>query len=78
MGIGTQMEAFVSYFVTPRFSIGGGYWAMWTTGGEVCREPPEGRCPAPEQNMQYKTERFGVLLLVGRVRLRSLEVSSAE
>ena len=62
-GLGTQVEAFVSYFVTPQFSIGAGgwYWAMWTTSGEVCREPPDGRCPAPEQNMQFKTERFGVL-----------------
>jgi len=31
------------------------------TRGEVCRERPEGRCPTPEQNMQFKTERFGVL-----------------
>jgi hypothetical protein len=34
---------------------------MWTTSGETCIEPPSGRCPAPEQNMQYKTERLGVL-----------------
>jgi hypothetical protein len=62
-GVGTQVEAFVSYFVTPRFSIGAGgrYWAMWTTSGAVCREPPEGRCSTPEQHMQFKTERFGVL-----------------
>jgi hypothetical protein len=61
--VGPQVEAVVSYFVTPRFSIGAGgrYWAMWTTSGQACREPPEGRCPAPEQNMQFKTERFGVL-----------------
>ena len=62
-GIGTQVEAFVSYFVTPQFSVGAGgrYWAMWTTSGLTCREPPAGPCPAPEQNMQFKTERFGVL-----------------
>ncbi|MGE0039263.1 MAG: outer membrane protein [Xanthobacteraceae bacterium] len=62
-GVGTQVEAFVSYFVTPQFSLGAGgrYWAMWTTSGLACREPPQGNCPAPEQNMQFKTDRFGLL-----------------
>jgi hypothetical protein len=35
---------------------------MWTTSGGACREPPNGNCPSQLQNMQFKTERFGVLL----------------
>ncbi len=63
-GIGTQVEAFLYYYLTPQLSIGAGgrYWAMWTTSGADCREPPNGACPAPLQNMQFKTERIGVLL----------------
>jgi hypothetical protein len=63
-GIGTQAELFLSYFITPQFSVGAGgrYWAMWTTSGTACREPPFGDCPTPLQNMQFKTERYGVLL----------------
>ena len=63
-GIGTQLEAFLYYYLTPQFSLGAGgrYWAMWTTSGGACREPPNGACPAQVQDMQFKTERFGVLL----------------
>jgi len=63
-GIGTQAELFLSYYLTPQFSIGAGgrYWAMWTTSGTDCREPPNGACPTPLQNMQFKTERYGLLL----------------
>ena len=34
-GRGVQMEAFISYYVTPQFSVGVGarYWSMWTTSG---------------------------------------------
>jgi hypothetical protein len=62
-GVGTQVEAFLYYYVTPQFSIGAGgrYWAMWTTSGADCREPPNGACPAPLQDVQFKTERFGML-----------------
>jgi opacity protein-like surface antigen len=62
-GMGAQVEAILSYYVTPQFSIGAGgrYWAMWTINGADCREPPNGACPAPLQNMQFKTERFGML-----------------
>jgi hypothetical protein len=66
-GIGTQAELFLYYYLTPQFSlgVGGRYWAAWTTDGNDCREPPFGRplpeCPAPLQNMQFKTERYGVL-----------------
>jgi len=63
-GLGTQVEAFLYYYLTPQFSIGAGgrYWAMWTTSGSACREPPNGNCPAPLQDTQYKTDRIGVLL----------------
>ena len=62
-GIGTQVDLFLNYFITPQLSVGAGgrYWAMWTTSGSACREPPNGECPAPLQNMQFKTERFGAL-----------------
>ncbi len=35
-GTGVQLEAILSYFVTPQFSVGvgGRYWAMWTTDAE--------------------------------------------
>jgi hypothetical protein len=63
-GIGTQAELFLNYFVTPQFSVGAGgrYWAMWTTSGTNCREPPAGDCPAPLQDQQVKVERYGLLL----------------
>jgi hypothetical protein len=66
-GIGTQAELFLYYYLTPQFSlgVGGRYWAAWSTNGADCREPPFGApgegCPAPLQNMQFKTERYGVL-----------------
>ncbi len=65
-GIGTQAELFLSYYVTPQFSIGAGgrYWAMWTTSGSDCREFDRvtAVCPTTLQNMQFKTERYGLLL----------------
>ena len=47
---------------TRQFSIGigGRYWSAWTTSGSDCREPPNGFCPVPLQNVQYKTERYGM------------------
>jgi opacity protein-like surface antigen len=63
-GIGAQTEVFLDYLVTPELSIGigGRYWSMWTTSGLECREPPSGPCPAPQSNVQYKTERYGMTL----------------
>lgn len=62
-GIGAQAELFVTWYVTPQISVGAGgrYWAMWTTSGSACRQPPNGDCPVPLQDMQFKTERFGAL-----------------
>ena len=61
-GIGGQTEVFLDYLVTPQFSIGvgGRYWTAWTASGTDCREPPNGFCPVPLQNVQYKTERYGM------------------
>ena len=63
-GIGAQTEVFLDYLVTQEFSIGigGRYWSAWTTNGTDCREPPNGACPVPLQNVQYKTERYGMTL----------------
>src|SRR4029077_18793794 len=45
-GMGAQVEMFLHYYLTSQFSIGAGgrYWAMWTTTGADCREPPNGAC----------------------------------
>jgi opacity protein-like surface antigen len=63
-GIGAQTEVFLDYLITPQFSVGvgGRYWSMWTTTGTECQEPPNGGCPAPASNLQYKTERYGMTL----------------
>ena len=36
-GTGVQLEALLSYYVTPQWSVGlgGRYWGMWTTSGRV-------------------------------------------
>jgi hypothetical protein len=59
-GIGTQAELFLSAYLTPQFSIGvgGRYWSMWTNSGDACRSDSS---VCPLQNMQFKTERYGVL-----------------
>jgi opacity protein-like surface antigen len=43
-GIGVQLQAVLSYDVTNRLSlgIGGRYWAMWTTSGELQQIAPTG------------------------------------
>jgi opacity protein-like surface antigen/outer membrane protease len=57
-GRGVQLEALVSYYVTPQFSIGlgGRYWAMWTTSGsDAFNGVPIDR------NDTYRYERYGLL-----------------
>jgi len=60
-GIGVQIDAILSYYFTPAFSVGAGgrYWAMWTSDnaytnifGTLC----------PCQTLPAKTERYGVLV----------------
>jgi len=41
---GVQLELLLSYYLTPNFSVGlgGRYWGMWTTNGQVVRNVDEG------------------------------------
>jgi hypothetical protein len=60
-GQGVQVEAILSYYLTPNFSIGAGgrYWAMWTDQNaftNIFSTP----CPCP--TLPSKTERYGVFL----------------
>lgn len=59
-GNGVQLEAVLSYYVTPGFSIGvgGRYWAMWTTDAYVAF----GGNPCPCPTLPAKAERYGVFL----------------
>ena len=57
-GIGVQIEALLSYYLTPQFSIGAGarYWAMWTTtGSDAFNGAPVDRTDT------YRYERWGLL-----------------
>jgi len=58
-GRGAQMEAMVSYFVTPQFSLGVGarYWTMWTTAGSDVYDGA-----LTDRSDTYRYERFGGLL----------------
>jgi opacity protein-like surface antigen/outer membrane protease len=58
-GHGVQLEAILSYYVTPQFSlgVGGRYWAMWTrTGSDAFNGVPINRTDT------YRYERYGMLL----------------
>lgn len=58
-GVGVQLEAMLSYYVTPQFSLGAGarYWAMWTTtGSDAFDGVPVDRTDT------YRYERWGVLV----------------
>jgi opacity protein-like surface antigen len=59
-GRGVQLEAILSYDVTPAFNIGAGgrYWAMWTTEAYTSF----GGAPCPCQTLPSKTERYGMFL----------------
>ncbi|HVX78501.1 MAG TPA: outer membrane beta-barrel protein [Bradyrhizobium sp.] len=48
-GQGVQLEALVSYYFTPQFSVGvgGRYWAMWTTNGSYTKTYPPSDLSAP-------------------------------
>lgn len=58
-GRGVQLEAIVSYYVTPQFSlgVGGRYWAMWTRAGSDAFDG----VPV-DRNDTYRYERYGLLL----------------
>lgn len=58
-GRGVQLEAIVSYYVTPQFSLGAGgrYWAMWTrSGSDAFNGVPVDRKDT------YRYERYGMIL----------------
>jgi opacity protein-like surface antigen len=60
-GQGVQLEAILSYYVTPAFSlgVGGRYWAMWTNDSAITNF---GGAPCPCQTLPSKTERAGTFL----------------
>lgn len=65
-GIGTQLEAMLSYDITEQLSFGVGarYWAMWTTDASFERSYDASRqvtYPLAHQNLKIETERAGVL-----------------
>ncbi len=70
IGVGTQLEAMLSYDLTERLSLGVGarYWAMWTTDADEHRSfDSSGAFPLPPQNAKIETERLGV---IGQVMYR--------
>jgi opacity protein-like surface antigen len=60
-GQGVQLEAILSYAVTPAFNVGAGgrYWAMWATTNATTNAFSLG-CPC--QTLPVRTERFGGFL----------------
>jgi opacity protein-like surface antigen len=60
-GEGVQLEAILSYYITPAFSVGvgGRYWAMWTNDSAYTNF---GGAPCPCQTLPAKTERDGVFV----------------
>lgn len=65
-GVGTQLEAMLTYDVTDQWSVGVGarYWAMWTTDASFERSYDADNpvtYPLPQQNLKIETERAGVL-----------------
>ncbi|WP_249225430.1 outer membrane beta-barrel protein [Tardiphaga alba] len=63
-GRGVQLEAILSYYVTPSFNIGAGarYWAMWATDDATTNAFGN---PCPCQTLPARTERFGGFLQAG-------------
>jgi opacity protein-like surface antigen len=65
-GAGVQLEALVSYYLTPQFSlgVGGRYWALWTTDGQVIRTIDNGLpvSPLPPQFFKGAVEQAGVFV----------------
>jgi opacity protein-like surface antigen len=60
-GLGVQLDAILSYSITPAFSVGAGgrYWAMWTTDNAYTNIFST---PCPCQTLPSKTDRHGLLL----------------
>jgi opacity protein-like surface antigen/outer membrane protease len=62
-GQGVQLEALVSYYLTPQFSVGvgGRYWAMWTTNGSYTKTFPPSDVSAPNY-FRGTVEQAGVIV----------------
>jgi opacity protein-like surface antigen len=67
-GRGVQLEVLVSYDVTPQWSVGlgGRYWGLWTTNGQVIRDFDSGTIPpaptSPAQFFKAQVEQAGAFL----------------
>ena len=61
-GQGVQLEAVLSYKITPSFSVGAGgrYWAMWATKTDAYTAPFGMICPC--QALPVRSERYGGFL----------------
>ncbi len=60
-GMGVQLDAILSYYITPAFNVGAGgrYWAMWTNNNAYTNSFGT---PCPCQTLPAKTDRYGLLL----------------
>jgi opacity protein-like surface antigen len=63
---GVQVEVLLSYYVSPNLSmgVGGRYWGMWTTNGQVIRTVDNG-VPIPASSPQFfkgVTEQVGAFI----------------
>ena len=67
-GQGVQLEALASYYITPEWSVGlgGRYWGMWTTNGQIVRDYSAGVIPpaptTPPQFFKAQVEQAGVFV----------------
>jgi opacity protein-like surface antigen len=66
-GRGVQLEALLSYYITPQFSVGvgGRYWALWTSNAQTFRDfdsNPAVPTPLPPQYFKGVVEQAGVLV----------------
>ena len=65
-GAGVQLEAMISYYITSQFNVGlgGRYWALWTTDGQVIRTVDNGApiTATPPQIFRGAAEQVGVFL----------------
>ncbi|MGO9396679.1 MAG: outer membrane beta-barrel protein [Xanthobacteraceae bacterium] len=65
-GAGVQLEAMISYYITSQFNVGlgGRYWALWTTDGQIIRTVDNGVpiTATPPQIFRGAAEQVGVFL----------------
>jgi hypothetical protein len=67
-GVGTELEAALSYLVTEQFSIGVGarYWAMWTVDAQRhCENCTAVGSVSPPTSFRAATEQLGVFVQAG-------------